>query len=446
MADPVAEMVVRNGQIVTSAGVVRADLGVSDGVITAVGEELVGRDEVDASGLHVFPGLIDAHVHFNEPGRTHWEGFASGSAALAAGGGTLFFEMPLNADPPLLTPAQFSAKRAAAERASLTDFALWGGLTPDNLGEMDALAACGVVGFKAFMADSGIAEFRAVDDFTLFEGLARAADLGLPVAVHAESEALTKGLSAKVQAAGGRSAADYLVSRPPIAEWEAVQKALLFAETTGADLHIVHVSTSWGVQLVREAAKRGVRASCETCPHYLFFNEGDLIRRGADLKCAPPLRSERERLALLGELEHIDLIASDHSPAPPELKTSENFFEVWGGISGVQATLGVLLSLGVAPERSAALTAEGPAERFRLKGKGRLEPGYDADFTLVDLGESTTLDETTLLTRHKQGAYTGVTLTGRVRATYGRGRLLVESGGIVGKPSGKLVKPQRTYA
>ncbi len=444
----VADLVLRNGQLVTPAGVVRAALGVSDGVVTAIGEGLTGRTELDASGLHVFPGLIDAHVHFNEPGRTHWEGFASGSAALAAGGGTTFFEMPLNADPPLLTPADFDAKRAAAERSSLTDFALWGGLTPDNLGEMDALAACGVVGFKAFMSNSGIPEFRAVDDFTLYEGLARAADLGLPVAVHAESEALTAGLSAKIQAAGGRSAADYLASRPPVAEWEAVQKALLFAETTGADLHVVHVSTARGVRLVREAAARGVRATCETCPHYLFFSDSDLLRRGADLKCAPPLRPESERLALLGSLSDIDLVASDHSPAPPELKTSDNFFRVWGGVSGVQATLGVLLSLGVAPERIAALTAENPAERFGLRGKGRLEPGFDADFTLVDLDASATRDETTLLTRYKQGAYTGVALAGRVRATYGRGRLLVHNGQVVGSvshsASGQLVTPERT--
>ena len=442
------DLVFRNGFLVAPEGAVQADLGVSGGVITAVGAGLAGHSEVDASGLHVFPGLIDAHVHFNEPGRTHWEGFASGSAALAAGGGTLFLEMPLNADPPLLTPAEFDTKRAAAEKHSLTDFALWGGLTPDNLSEMAALAACGVVGFKAFMSDSGIPEFRAVDDFTLFEGMARAADLGLPVAVHAESEALTKGLSAKLQAAGRHTAADYLASRPPVAEWEAVQKALLFAETTGADLHVVHVSTARGVQLVREAAARGVRATCETCPHYLFFNDADLLRRGADLKCAPPLRPESERLALLGVLEHLDLIASDHSPAPPDLKTSDDFFRVWGGISGVQATLGVLLSLGVPPTRIAALTAENPAKRFGLKGKGRLEPGYDADFSLVDLNESTTLDETTLLTRYKQGAYTGVTLTGRVRATYGRGRLLTQNGQIVGQvvgeASGRLVTPERT--
>jgi allantoinase len=441
------DLLVRGGALVMTAGMTSGDIAIEGGVIVGVGEGLgAAAAEVNAEGLHIFPGLIDAHVHFNEPGRTHWEGFASGSAALAAGGGTLFFEMPLNADPPLLTPAAFEAKRSAAERRSLTDFALWGGLTPDNLGQLEALAACGVVGFKAFMSDSGIPEFRAADDLTLVEGMKQAAALGLPVAVHAESEALTKGLSARIRASGGRTASDYHASRPIVAELEAVQRALLFAEETGADLHIVHVSSARGVGLVREAAVRGVRATCETCPHYLTFSEDTVLRGGAPFKCAPPLRPERERRALLAALGSIDLIASDHSPAPPELKTPEDFFEVWGGISGVQATLLALLSLDVSPARSAALTAANPAQRFRVPRKGRLEPGFDADFSLVDLRTTTTLDETTLLTRHKLGAYTGRTLKGRVRATYLRGQPIVEDGAVVAAPGGKLVVPERNLS
>ena len=441
-----AELVVRGGLLVTPTGVVQADLAAEGGVIVGLGTVGTGRSEVNADGLHVFPGLVDAHVHFNEPGRTHWEGFASGSAALAAGGGTLFFEMPLNAHPPLLTPAEFATKRAAAARSSLTDFALWGGLTPDNLDELEALAACGVVGFKAFMADSGIPEFRAADDVTLFTGMQQAAALGLPVAVHAESESLTKGLSAKLRAAGGRSAQDYLASRPVVAELEAIGRALLFAEMTGAELHIVHVSTARGVGLVRDAAARGVRVTCETCPHYLYFSEADLLARGAPLKCAPPLRAETERLALLDILDDLELIASDHSPAPPDLKTSPDFFEVWGGISGVQATLGVLLSLGVSPERITKLTAQNPAERFGLKTKGKLEPGYDADFSLVDLSSTMTLDDTTLLTRYRDGAYFGETLKGRVQATYLRGQAIFAAGKVVAAPSGKLVTPERIFS
>lgn len=441
------ELALRGGVLVTPAGLVPGDLAVAGGVIVAIGDGVgAARTELDADGLHIFPGLIDSHVHFNEPGRTHWEGFATGSAALAAGGGTLYAEMPLNADPPLLTPRVFAATRAAAERSSLTDFALWGGLTPDNLDQLEALAACGVIGFKAFMSDSGIPEFRAADDLTLWQGLQQAATLGLPVAVHAESESLTTGLSASLRNAGRRDSDAYLASRPIVAELEAIQKALLYAEMTGAELHIVHVSTARGVALVREAAARGVRATCETCPHYLMFAESDLRRadtplQGARLKCAPPLRPEAERRALLSALDDIDLIASDHSPAPPELKTSDDFFEVWGGISGVQATLGVLLSLEVPSERVAALTAARPAERFGLAGKGKLEVGYDADFTLVDMRAETVLDESTLLTRYKDGAYLGKTLRGRVRATYLRGQCIVQDGAVVAAPSGQLVTP-----
>ena len=209
-------------------------------------------------------------------------------------------------------------------------------------------------------------------------------------------------------------------------------------------MHVVHVSTARGVELVREAAARGVRATCETCPHYLYFSEDDVHHRGAALKCAPPLRAEGERKALLDVLDDLELIASDHSPAPPERKTSTDFFGVWGGISGVQATLGVLLELGVSPERVARLTAKGPAERFGLKNKGRLEPGFDADFTLVDLGGRTTLGETTLLTRYKDGAYSGETFRGRVQATYLRGQAIFAAGKIVAEPSGKLVVPERS--
>lgn len=439
------DIAVRGAQIVTLEGVVRADIGIVDGVFTEVGGSVgSARQDVPADDFHVFPGLIDVHVHFNEPGRTHWEGFASGSAAFAAGGGTLYFEMPLNANPPLLTAAAFSETRAAAERSSQTDFALWGGLTPDNLDDMEALAACGVIGFKAFMSSSGTPDFRRADDFTLFEGMRHAAQLRLPIAVHAESEALTQGLAARFRAAGAGGATDYLSSRPIVAELEAIGKALLFAEETGADLHIVHVSSARGVQLVREAAARGVRATCETCPHYLYFNEDDLLHEGAALKCAPPLRSESERRALLAMLGDLDLIASDHSPAPPDLKTSPDFFEVWGGISGVQATLGVLLALGIPLQRIAALTAMQPASRFAVTTKGRLEPGYDADFTLVDLAGETTLDAETLLTRHRDGAYLNRTLPGRVRATYLRGEPIFENGAVVGEPRGRLVLPERT--
>ena len=439
-------LLVRGGTLVTPEGVERADLSVEDGQIVRVAPEITdgAGETLDAEGLHLFPGLVDAHVHFNEPGRAHWEGLATGSAALAAGGGTVFADMPLNSTP-TLDRASFLAKRSAAEASSLTDFALWGGLTPRNLDCLDELAECGVVGFKAFMSDSGMDDFQAADDLTLYRGMARAAKLGLPVAVHAESEALTKALAAEVASRGQRGVRDYLGSRPILAELEAISRALLFAEETGADLHIVHVSTARGVSLVTEAKRRGVRATCETCPHYLHFTDEDVERFGAVLKCAPPLRSDAEREALwhavlVGE---VDLIASDHSPSPPELKAGD-FFEVWGGVAGVQSSLNVLLdgheTQGLPLEDITRLTSRAPAERFKLAGKGRLSPGYDADFSLVDLSDMTTLTEDDLLTRHKLSPYLSQTLRGKIKQTVLRGETLYKDG-KVGRARGKFLQP-----
>ena len=443
------DLIIRGGTLVTPGGLVQADVAVQDGVIANIEPEPTGAasEELDASGLHVFPGLIDAHVHFNEPGRTHWEGFATGSAALAAGGGTLFFDMPLNSSPPVLDRESFLAKKTAAEASSLTDFALWGGLTPENLERLPDLAELGVVGFKAFMSDSGLDDFKAADDLTLFEGMAMAAQLSLPVAVHAESEALTRGFTEKIRAVGGRGVRDYLATRPVVAELEAIGRALLFAEATGADLHIVHVSTARGVALVADAKDRGVRVSCETCPHYLHFTDEDMMRLGAVVKCAPPLRSDNERAALWEAVlrGEVDFIASDHSPSPPDLKEKEDFFEVWGGIAGVQSTLNVLLTdrfaHGLPLQTIARLTATAPAERFGIAGKGRLEPGFDADLTLVDLARTHTLSADDLLSRHKLSPYIGETFRGRVRRTLVRGRTVFADGKVTNH-RGRFLRPQ----
>lgn len=443
------DLLVRGGALITPAGVARADLAVEDGRIVAIEEELPGpaRATLDAYGLHVFPGLVDAHVHFNEPGRQDWEGLRSGSAALAAGGGTVFCDMPLNSHPPLLSARDFTAKRRAAEAASLTDFALWGGLTPDSLERLGELAEAGVIGFKAFMSSSGIAEFRAADDLTLYQGMLSAARLGLPVAVHAESESITRELSRQLRASGGKAPADYLASRPVLAELEAIHRALFLAEETGCELHVVHVSTARGVALIQAAKARGVRVSCETCPHYLHFSAEDVERLGAVAKCAPPLRAAAERDALWQALSRgeVDLVASDHSPAPPELKGSADFFEVWGGVAGVQSSLNVLLkhheAKGLRLEHLAALTAARPAERFRLPGKGRLEVGFDADLALVDLSVHFTLRPEDLLTRHRLSPYLGHALRGQVVRTLLRGETVVENGRPVGAARGRLLEP-----
>ena len=443
-----ADLILRGGMLVTPGGLHHADLAIEGGKIQAIGPELPGAtDEIDARGLHVFPAVIDVHLHFNEPGRTEWEGAATGSRALAAGGGAVFFDMPLNSTPCTVNAREFDRKRAALEVSSIADFGLWGGIVPGNIGEMEELAHRGVVGFKAFMCDSGLPEFPRADDFTLFEGLTEAARLGLPVSVHAENHELTAGLSRKMAGQGRSGARDFLASRPLVAEVEAIERATRLAGEADAKLHIVHISSGRGVIAAAEAKARGVDVSIETCAHYLFFTEEDLERLGAIAKCAPPLRNAEQQCALWKTLLDgtVDVVASDHSPAPPEMKTGA-IMQAWGGIAGVQSTLAALLDRGyfdhgLPLERIAALIAATPAERFRIARKGRLSPGNDADVTLVDLGASYTLGESDLLQRHKISPYIGSTFRGVVKRTLRRGETIFMNGAITASTRGELVRP-----
>jgi allantoinase len=414
------------------------DIAIEDGKIVAVGPELAGAShELDARGLHIFPGLIDVHLHFNEPGRTEWEGASTGSRALAAGGGTLFFDMPLNSTPCTVNAAAFDQKRAALAESSITDFALWGGLIPGNIPEMAELADRGVVGFKAFLCDSGLPEFPRADDLTLLDGLREAARLGLPVAVHAESQELTQRMGSK----NDRSVTAFLSSRPVIAELEAIQRATLLAREAGAKLHIVHVSSGRGVTLAAEARAQGTDVSIETCPHYLFFTEEDVERLGAVAKCAPPLRAASEQAALWTQLLAgvVDIVASDHSPAPPEMKAGD-FGKAWGGIAGVQSTLAVLLNR-VPLERISSLVAAEPARRFRIPSKGAIAVGMDADLALVDLSRSVQLRPEHLKQRHALSPYIGYSFRGSVVRTIRRGETIFANDEITARSKGKFVRP-----
>jgi allantoinase len=428
-----SDLVIRGADV---AGDGAADIAIADGRIAAIGPELPGAaEEIDAAGLLALPGVVDAHVHLNDPGRADWEGFATGTAALAAGGTTCAIDMPLNATPPTVDGAAFDAKVAAAAGKLRVDVALWGGLVPGDLDRLDELAARGVVGFKAFMSASGVEEFPASDDLTLLEGMARAARLGLPVAVHAESEELTARLARRAVAAGRTSMRDYLASRPVVAELEAIARALTFAAETGCALHVVHVSTGRGVALVAEARARGVDVTCETCPHYLVLDAEDAERLGAVAKCAPPLRAAAERDGLWG----VDLVATDHSPSPPELKQGDDAFAIWGGIAGAQTLLALVYDAGVPPARLAELVAAAPARRFGLAGKGSLAVGADADVVLVDPAGSWTVAREDLLDRHRLSPFVGRRLRGRVVRTLLRGATVCVDGQPVGEPCGRVV-------
>jgi allantoinase len=451
------DLILRDGTLVTHEGARHADIGIADGIIAAIEPAINGavRGEINAAGLHIFPGLIDAHVHFNEPGRADWEGFETGSHALAAGGATMFFDMPLNSQPPTIDAESFSAKLALARTKSMVDFALWGGLVPGNLDRLEELRDCGAIGFKAFMADSGVEEFPRVDDATLREGMKRAAKLKLPVAVHAENQATISKLTQERLAQNKISIRDFLESRPVAAELEAIRRALELAGETGCAIHIVHVSCGAGVELVAEARARGVDASCETCPHYLVGTGEDMEKIGAPAKCAPPLRGPEENNQLWSALSagKVTTIGSDHSPAPPAMKSDGNFFKIWGGISGGQHTLTLLLSgytgpggirRGIPLPSVVRMTSYNVAARFNLpRTKGRAEVGSHADFALVNLQQIFEIKREELLDRHGLSPYVGRRVRGKVERTIVRGQTVFKDGKIVAKRLGQLVAPNQ---
>lgn len=401
------DLAVRGGTVVLPDRVAARDLLVTGGRIEAVVAPGEGSadSELDACGRVVFPGVVDAHVHFNDPGRVEWEGWEHGSRGAAAGGVTTVADMPLNSLPPTTTVAAFEAKRRAAERGSYVDFALWGGLTPDA--DVAGLHARGVVGLKAFLCDSGVPEFPAVDAARV------AATTGL-VAVHAEHGPLLLD-----------RAATWERSRPPEAELAAV--ALLAAQRRAGAVHIVHLSAAAALD------RLGPGMTAETCPHYLGFTADDVERTGPLLKCAPPIRDAAERERLWDALcaGRITLVASDHSPCSAERKAGD-IWSAWGGIAGVQTLLPFMLSegrrRGLDLVRLAALLAEAPARLLGLARKGRIAPGLDADLALLDAERRWTLDARALQTRSARSAWVGFGFHGQVALTMVRGRIVYRDG------------------
>lgn len=405
-------------------------LGIVEGRIAAAGPDLAGSaaDERDFGDAVLLPGWIDAHVHFNEPGRTDWEGLHTGSLALAAGGGTAFFDMPLNSTPPVVTRDALEEKRRIAERTSHLDFALWGGLTPESLPFLEPMAEAGAVGFKAFLCHSGLDEFPAADARTLNSGMRIAKSLGLPVAVHAEIPHTVP--------IHGRDMAAWLASRPISFELDAIALAIETAGETGAALHIVHVTCPEGVELVTQAKSRGVDVSVETCPHYLLLDGDDAVRIGPAAKCAPPLRPAHTveamwRRLLAGE---IDTIGSDHSPSPPDMKQGDDIFAMWGGIAGIQHGLPLLLSRGVSfvPQFSSNV-----AQRFRLAGKGSLTPGNDADFIVLK-ATGRPIATSDLISRHAISPYIGCRPHVAIASTWLRGHP------VTAETPGRFLTPTRS--
>lgn len=404
--------------MVTARGLDRADIAIRDGVITEVEADLSeDGEEIDATGLHVFPGGIDSHVHFNEPGRTEWEDILHGSAALAAGGYTAFIDMPLNNLPVTTTVGAFDLKLAAMKRSARVDYGLWAGLVPGNLDQLEPLVRRGAMGFKAFMCPSGIDEFPMCDERTLREGMKRIAELDSILLVHAEDPT-------ELREPRGPTAQDYLDSRPYRSEDHAVYDAVDWAGEAGCRLHIVHVSWVPAAAYIHVRRENGADISGETCPHYLLYGDEDLETLGGVGKCAPPLRLKKALPDMWRTLAEgwLDMVVSDHSPSTLDLKQGEDFRKIWGGVSGCQTTRQLLLAHEELDLRAiATVTSTNIARRFRIANKGDIAPGFDADLWLVDLGWEGTVRREDLLYKNAFSVHEGQRIRGRTARTMTHG-------------------------
>ncbi|MEO7822511.1 MAG: allantoinase AllB [Gemmatimonadaceae bacterium] len=422
------DLVIRGRGVVTPDGVRAASVHISAGRIVRVGkwEDVPpGVAIVDAGECLVMPGLVDTHVHVNEPGRTDWEGFETATRAAAAGGVTTILDMPLNSIPPTTTAGALEVKRNAAQGKTTINVEFIGGVVPGNVGELEGLRDAGVRAFKCFLSPSGVDEFPSVSERDLRQALPVLARLGLPLMVHAEDPSfLLPGRGSS------RKYGDYLTTRPVAAERAAISLLARLMGRNPTPVHIVHLSSASSLDVVRTARERGLPMTVETCPHYLTFAAEEIPDGATAYKCAPPIREQAERDALWGAVAggDIDLIASDHSPCPPEMKgTDGDFFAAWGGIASLQLSLPAVWTgaraRGFKPERIAQWMSAAPARLAGLQErKGSLAPGYDADIILWDPDSRFVVEPKELLHRHKLTPYAGRELFGRVSATYVGGR------------------------
>jgi allantoinase len=404
--------------------------------VTGYGARLDAAADEDLGDLALLPGLVDTHVHVNEPGRTEWEGFETATRAAAAGGVTTICDMPLNSLPPTLTVAALAVKRAAAEGKCAVDVAFWGGAVPGSQPELRPLHEAGVTGFKAFLAGSGVPEFPPLDAAGLRTAMAEVAAAGSVLAVHAEDPA-------ELGEASGTGYWPFLKSRPPRAERRAIETVVSAAARTGARAHIVHLSAAECVALISGAKAAGVALTAETCPHYLFFAAEEVPPGGTEFKCCPPIRDAVNREALWRGLEGgaIDCVVSDHSPCPPELKRKDtgDFGAAWGGIASLQVGLPAVWTAARRRGRTLADVARwmsaAPAALAGLAGKGMIEAGRDADLVAFDPDATFTVRGASLQHRSPVTPYEGRLLAGTVRQVWLRGQVIAG-----GRPAGRLLR------
>jgi allantoinase len=414
---------------------------------------VVPQDEIpravpstDFGDLAILPGLVDSHIHINEPGRTEWEGFRTATRAAAAGGYTMLVDMPLNCVPATISVEALEAKRKAAQGQCQVDWAAWGGVVPDNREQIAALASAGVSGFKCFLIHPGIEEFTMVNEEPLRAALPHLKKTGLPLLVHAELPGPIDSATEELMQADWRVYETYLKSRPDEAELSAIELLIRLCEESGRRIHIVHLSTSKALARLRDAKRRGLPITVETCPHYLHLCSEE-ISNGATLnKCAPPIRNRENREALWQGLREgvIDLVATDHSPCPPAMKQMErgDFRSAWGGIPSVSLALSLMWTeasrRGFSLVDIARWMAESPAQLAGLEEqKGRLSMGFDADMVVFDPEAEWTVTPMELHYGHAISPYLGECLRGKVVMTFLRGECVYKRGDFPGELRGR---------
>jgi len=436
-------------RVVTPQGVRAGGVLVEDECIRGV----VDIDEVPSGipienfgDLAILPGLVDSHMHINEPGRTEWEGFFTATRAAAAGGYTLVVDMPLNCLPATTTVAALEAKRVAARASSRVDWAIWGGVVSDNQEHIEGLAGAGAAGFKCFLIDAGIDGFTMVSEQQLRAALPHVVKTGLPLLVHAELAGPVERAVQGLQNCDWRRYETYLRSRPDEAELQAIDLLLRLCREYRFPLHIVHLATARALRMLRDARAAGSPVTVETCPHYLHFFAEEIADGVTLCKCAPPIRGSQNREELWQGLREgiIDLIATDHSPCPPEMKrlAEGDFQKAWGGISGLSVALPVVWTeatrRGFSLEHIARWMARGPARLAGCSGwKGSIAEGYDADLVVFAPEQEFTVSEDRLHYRHRVSPYLGERLKGVVKKTFVRGACVFDGGDFPGAPRGR---------
>lgn len=417
------DLIIKNGLVILENGEQNVEVGVKDGKIAAIGHDLGEATKViDAENQIVSPGMVDAHVHITEPGggyRDGWEGYETGTKAAAKGGVTSFIEMPLNQVPATTDKASIEVKFEAGKDELAVDVASYGGLVPYNLnGGIQELDEAGVIGYKAFIATCGDrsieGDFQDVDDYSLYEGMKQIAKTGKILSIHSENAAITDRLGQIAKENGETTLSAYVDTRPVFTEVEPIRKIILFAKETGCRVHIVHVACEEGVDEVVKAQQEGVDITCETCTHYLYFYKEELDDIGPVVKCSPPIREKSRLEGMWNRVLNGDIgfVTSDHSPCTPDLKATDNAFEAWGGIAGLQNNVDVLYDEGVQKrnmtlKRFAEIIATEPAKRFGMYDKGSIEIGKDADFVFIKPDSPYTLTEADLEYRNKMSPYLG---------------------------------------